>query len=55
MPQIEGTPIVENHIHIAGFFLLSVLAAMVFWNFLIRGVAAHHADSPAWQALANLA
>ena len=44
----------ENHIHIAGFFLLSVLAATVFWNFMIRGVAAHHAESPAWQALANL-
>lgn len=44
----------ENHIHIAGFFLLSVLAANLFWNFLIRGVAAHHADSPAMQALAGL-
>jgi hypothetical protein len=46
---------VENHIHIAGFFLLSVLFAEIFWHFLIRGVAAHHADSPAWQSLANLA
>jgi hypothetical protein len=44
----------ENHIHIAGFFLLSVLAAEIFWHFLIRGVAAHHSESPAAQALANL-
>lgn len=54
-PFTKGNSNVENHIHIAGFFLLSVLAAMIFWNFLIRGVAAHHSDSPAWQALANLA
>jgi hypothetical protein len=44
----------ENHIHIAGFFLLSVLAANIFWNFLIRGVAAHHADSAPAQAIASL-
>lgn len=44
----------ENHVHIAGFFLLSVLAATIFWNFLIRGVAAHHSENPAMQALANL-
>lgn len=44
----------SNHIHIAGFFLLSVLAAEIFWHFLIRGVAAHHAESPAMQSLANL-
>lgn len=44
----------ENHIHIAGFFLLSVLAAEIFWHFLIRGWAAHHAESPAAQSLANL-
>lgn len=44
----------ENHIHIAGFFLLSVLVAEIFWHFLIRGVAAHHSESPAAQALANL-
>lgn len=49
----EGSPM-ENHIHIAGFFLLSVLAAEIFWHFLIRGVAAHHSDNPAAQALANL-
>jgi hypothetical protein len=44
----------ENHIHIAGYFLLSVLAAEIFWHFLIRGIAAHHADVPAMQALAGL-
>jgi hypothetical protein len=43
-----------HHVHIAGLFLLSVLAAEIFWHFLIRGVAANHADSPAAQALANL-
>lgn len=45
---------VAHHVHIAGLFLLSVLAAEIFWHFLIRGVAANHADSPAAQALANL-
>lgn len=44
----------ETHIHIAGIFLLSVLAAEIFWHFLLRGVAAHHANSDAMQALANL-
>lgn len=44
----------SHHIHIAGFFLLSVLAAEIFWHFLLRGVAARHAESPAAQALANL-
>lgn len=44
----------EKHVHIAGLFLLSVLAAEIFWHFLLRGVAAHHANSPAWQAIANL-
>lgn len=43
-----------HHVHIAGLFLLSVLAATIFWNFLIRGWSAHHANSPAVQALANL-
>lgn len=43
-----------HHVHIAGLFLLSVLAAEIFWHFLIRGVAANHADSPAAQAIANL-
>jgi len=44
-----------HHVHIAGIFLLSVLFAMIFWHFLIHGWAAHHADSKAVQALANLA
>lgn len=44
----------DTHVHIAGIFLLSVLAANIFWNFLLRGVAAHHADSPAAQAIAGL-
>lgn len=43
-----------HHVHIAGLFLLSVLAATIFWNFLIRGFTAHHANSPAAQALNNL-
>ena len=44
----------HHHVHIAGLFLLSVLAANIFWNFLIRGYTAHHANSNAAQALANL-
>jgi hypothetical protein len=44
----------EHHVHIAGMFLLSVLAANIFWNFLLRGFAAHHSNSPAAQAIANL-
>lgn len=44
----------HHHVHIAGIFLLSVLAAHIFWTFLIRGYAAHHANSPAAQAIANL-
>ncbi len=43
-----------HHVHIAGIFLLSVLAAEIFWHFLIRGFAAHHGNSTALQALANL-
>lgn len=43
-----------HHVHIAGLFLLSVLAATIFWNFLIRGFTANHANSPAAQALSNL-
>ena len=46
--------VMEHHVHIAGMFLLSVLAAEIFWHFLIRGVAAHHANSNAAQAIANL-
>jgi hypothetical protein len=43
-----------HHVHIAGLFLLSWLAAELFWHFLIRGFLAHHANSPAAQGLANL-
>jgi hypothetical protein len=50
----KGVNSLTNHVHIAGLFLLSVLAANIFWNFLIRGWSANHADSPAVQALANL-
>lgn len=35
-------------------FLLAVLAAMLFWGFLIRGFTAHHADNAAAQGLAGL-
>lgn len=51
---MEGFFNMHQHVHIAGLFLLSVLAAEVFWHFLLRGVAAKHASSPAAQALANL-
>lgn len=29
-----------------------ILAWMIFWNFLVRGFTAQHADSPAIQGLA---
>lgn len=35
-------------------FLGMVLAAMLFWGFVIRNFAAHHPDNPAAQALATL-
>lgn len=44
----------HHHVHIAGMFLLSVLAAEIFWHFLIRGIAAKHANSESMQALASL-
>lgn len=43
-----------NHIHIAGIFLLSVLAAEIFWHFLLRGIAGHYGNSEALSSLANL-
>lgn len=33
-------------------FLLAVLFAMIFWNFLLQAFALHHADKPAVQGLA---
>jgi hypothetical protein len=35
-------------------FLLAVLFAMLFWGYLIRGSAIHHADNPAVQGAAGL-
>lgn len=39
---------------VVAMFLLAVLAAMLFWGFLVRGYAAHHADNAAVQGLAGL-
>lgn len=35
-------------------FLGMILAAMIFWNFIIRNFAVNHPDNPAAQALAQL-
>lgn len=35
-------------------FLIAVLAAMIFWNFLLRTWTIHHADNPAVQGLVAL-
>jgi len=37
---------------IVAMFLIAVLAAMVFWNFLLQAFLPHHADNPAAQGLA---
>lgn len=35
-------------------FLGMILAAMIFWNFIVRNFAVNHPDNPAAQALAQL-
>lgn len=35
-------------------FLVAVLAAMIFWGFLLRSFAIHHTENAGVQALANL-
>lgn len=42
----------NHHIHAAGLTIILVLAITGAANFLIRLEAAHHADSPFWQAAA---
>jgi len=41
---------------VVGFFELGaiVLAWTIVWNFLLKGVTAHHADKPWAQGLASL-
>lgn len=39
---------------VVAMFLIAVLAATVFWNFLLRGFLMHHADNPAAQGLSAL-
>lgn len=41
---------------VLGFFELGaiILAWTIIWNFLIKGVTAHHADSPWAQGLAAI-
>jgi len=39
---------------VVAMFLVAVLAAMIFWQFLIQGFVAHHADNAAAQGLAQL-
>lgn len=45
-----------NIAKIKGIFLFlgMILAAMIFWNFIIRNFAVNHPDNPAAQALAQL-
>jgi len=38
----------------AAMFLGAVLAAMIFWGFLVRNFTVHHPNNPAAQALAGL-
>lgn len=33
-------------------FLIAVLAAMIFWQFLLSGFLPHHSENPAAQGLA---
>lgn len=35
-------------------FLVAVLAAMYFWNFLLKSFLAHHADNAAAQGAASM-
>jgi hypothetical protein len=35
-------------------FLIAVLAALIFWGFILRGWAVHHADNPAVKGLMAL-
>lgn len=44
----------RGHVHAAGLTGLIILAWMIIWHFLIRGVTAHHTDSPIAQGFANL-
>lgn len=41
---------------IIGFVELGgiILAWMILWNYLIRGVTAHHSESPVMQGLASV-
>lgn len=50
MPYNQGM----NRFKTVAMFLVAVLAALVFWGFLIRGFLAHHTDSAAAQGLAGL-
>jgi hypothetical protein len=39
---------------VIAMFLIAVLAATIFWNFLLRGFLAHFADQPWAQGLAGV-
>ena len=37
----------NHHVHTAGLAIIITIATMGAWHYLIRTVAAHHADNPA--------
>lgn len=44
----------NHHVHVAGLFIIVVLAITGAAHYLIRTEAAHHADNPVWQGLAYI-
>ena len=44
----------HGHHHSGALMGLTILAWLIVWHFLLRGVTAKHADSPAMQGLSNL-